>query len=48
MKRDAVEAIILAGTDLALLFDDANTDFPFVDCAALHIQAILKELTTSL
>ncbi|MGD0569805.1 MAG: aspartate/glutamate racemase family protein [Candidatus Sulfotelmatobacter sp.] len=46
MKRDAVETIILAGTDLALLFDDANTDFPFVDCAALHIQAILKELTT--
>jgi aspartate racemase len=47
MKRDKVEAIVLAGTDLALLFDDTNTDFPFIDCAGLHIQAILKELTTS-
>jgi aspartate racemase len=44
LKRDGVDAIILAGTDLALLFNETNTDFPFVDCAALHLQAILNEL----
>src|SRR3984893_18617417 len=44
LKRDAVDAIILAGTDLALLFSETNTDFPYIDCAALHLQAILNEL----
>jgi aspartate racemase len=44
LKRDGVDAIILAGTDLALLFNETNTDFPFIDCAALHLQAILNEL----
>ena len=45
VKRDEVNAIILAGTDLTLLFDEATAPFPCVDCAALHIQEILKELT---
>jgi aspartate racemase len=44
LKRDGVDAIILAGTDLALLFNETNTDFPYIDCAALHLQAILNEL----
>jgi aspartate racemase len=44
LKRDGVDAIILAGTDLALLFSETNTDFPYIDCAALHLQAILNEL----
>lgn len=44
VRRDRVDAILLAGTDLTLLFDESNTDFPHVDCAALHIQAILKSL----
>ena len=44
IKRDGLDAIILAGTDLALLFNETNTDFPNLDCAALHIQAILSEL----
>jgi aspartate racemase len=43
-KRDGVDAIILAGTDLALLFNETNTDFPYIDCAALHLQEILNEL----
>jgi aspartate racemase len=43
-KRDGVDAIILAGTDLALLFHEANTDFPYIDCAALHLEMILNEL----
>jgi aspartate racemase len=43
-ERDGVDAIILAGTDFALLFNDSNTNFPSVDCAALHIKAILNDL----
>jgi aspartate racemase len=39
--RDRVDAIILAGTDLALLFNETNTDFPHIDCAALHLEMIL-------
>jgi aspartate racemase len=45
VSRDAVDAILLAGTDLTLLFHESNTDFPHVDCAALHIREILRELT---
>jgi aspartate racemase len=44
IERDRTDAIILAGTDLALLFNDANTDFPAVDCAAVHIRAIIAEM----
>jgi len=43
-QRDGAEAIILAGTDLALLFNKDNTDFPHIDCAALHIKAIMNGL----
>ncbi len=39
-----VDAVVLAGTDLALIFDETNTDFPHVDCAQIHIQAILRDL----
>ncbi len=42
LSRDHVDAIILAGTDLTLLFNESNTDFPIVDCATLHIDAIVK------
>jgi aspartate racemase len=38
------EAIILAGTELALLFNESNTDFPHVDCARVHLDAIMHRL----
>ncbi len=41
VSRDDVDAIIFAGTDLSLLFNESNTDFPYVDCAKLHVEAIL-------
>jgi aspartate racemase len=41
-ERDGVQAIVLAGTDLTLLFNEENTRFPHVDCAALHLRAIAK------
>lgn len=42
IDRDGVKAIIFAGTDLSLLFDAASTSFPAIDCAQLHIEAILR------
>lgn len=44
IERDSVEAIVLAGTDLSLVFNEANTDFPHVDGAHVHVQAIMREL----
>jgi aspartate racemase len=43
-QRDGVDAIVMAGTDLSLLFNEANTDFPHIDCAALHLKRILHGL----
>jgi aspartate racemase len=44
-RRDRVEAIVLAGTDLNLVFNEANAGFPAVDCLAAHIDAIVAEMT---
>jgi aspartate racemase len=46
-KELPVDAIVLAGTDLAMIFDETNTDFPHVDCAQAHIEAILRALATA-
>jgi aspartate racemase len=42
ISRDRAEVIVLAGTDLSLLFNETNTAFPAIDCAALHIDAIVE------
>jgi aspartate racemase len=47
-KREGLDAVILAGTDLALLFNETNTAFPNVDCAALHIRATADGLLPEL
>ena len=44
-RRDGVEAILLAGTDLAVMFDEASAGFPCIDVARLHIDAIVERLT---
>jgi aspartate racemase len=43
--RDEVDAILLAGTDLALVFNKSNTHFPHVDCAGVHIRAIFEQVS---
>ena len=40
-RRDNVDAIILAGTDFALMFGPSNTPFPHVDCTRAHIDVIM-------
>jgi aspartate racemase len=42
IERESVEAVILAGTELALIFDETNTAFPHIDCARLHLNAIVQ------
>lgn len=46
-RRDGIDPILLAGTDLSLLFNESNTDFPHVDCAAVHIDVIVRNLLGS-
>lgn len=44
-KRDGVESILLAGTDLAVMFpDEAAAGFPCLDVAQVHIDAIVEKL----
>ncbi len=42
IAQDKVEAIMLGGTDLALVFKDAPAPFPLIDCAALHADALME------
>lgn len=36
------EAILLGGTDLALAFNEQTAEFPLVDCAGIHADAIAR------
>ena len=42
--RDGAQAVLLAGTDLSITLDESNTGFPAIDCARVHIDAIVKRL----
>jgi len=44
IERNGVDAIVLAGTELALVFAGATTDFAIVDCAAAHIDGIMRHV----
>ncbi len=41
IKDGGAEAIMLGGTDLALAFDADTSPFPIVDCAAIHVDAVV-------
>ncbi|MGQ3300300.1 aspartate/glutamate racemase family protein [Reyranella sp.] len=45
-RRDGVEAILLAGTDLTVMFDETSAGFPAIDVARLHIDAIVERLAS--
>ncbi len=45
-RRDGVETILLAGTDLTVMFDEASAGFPCLDVARLHIDAIVEHLAS--
>ena len=44
-RRDGLDAIVLAGTDLNLIFDEASAGFPAFDCASGHVGTILDRAT---
>lgn len=42
MEDQGAEAILLGGTDLALVFDEATSPYPVIDCAAIHVRGIAQ------
>jgi aspartate racemase len=44
IKRDGAETVLLAGTDLLSVFDPSSLDFPAIDCAGVHVEAIMRQL----
>ena len=42
LERERVDAVLLGGTDLALVYGDEAAAFPVVDCAAIHIDAVAR------
>jgi aspartate racemase len=44
INRERLDAILLAGTDLSFVFNPDNTDFPHVDGARTHVDAIMNRL----
>jgi aspartate racemase len=42
LKEKGAEAIMLGGTDLVLAFNEQTADFPLVDCAGIHVDAIVR------
>ena len=39
---NGAEAIMLGGTDLVLVYDERNSDMPVIDCAGIHVDAIVR------
>jgi aspartate racemase len=42
-SKQGAEAVLLAGTDLFLAFEGYDCGFPTIDCARVHIDALLRE-----
>jgi aspartate racemase len=47
IRRDRIDAVVLAGTDLNLIFDEGTAGFPAFDCASAHLTAILNRAVPS-
>ncbi len=45
VAEQGAEAILLGGTDLALVFDPRTSPFPLIDCASIHVDAIVQMAT---
>ena len=44
LARDGAQSVLLAGTDLSITLNEGNAGFPAIDCARVHIDAIVKRL----
>jgi len=47
MRRERLDAIVFAGTDLSALFDRTEPSFPTIDCARIHVAAITDRMLRS-
>jgi aspartate racemase len=43
-KRDRAQSVLIAGTDLSMVFTESNAGFPMIDCARVHIDAIVRRM----
>ena len=43
-ERDAIDGVILGGTELPLILRDARCDLPFLDTTRIHVARIVEEL----
>jgi aspartate racemase len=46
VARDGAQAVLIAGTDLSGVFTDSNAGFPMLDCARVHIDAIVRQMAS--
>ena len=44
VSRDGAQSVLIAGTDLSNVFTESNAGFPMIDCACVHIDAIVRRL----
>lgn len=44
VARDGAQAVLIAGTDLSAVFTESNAGFAMLDCAGVHIDAIVRRL----
>jgi aspartate racemase len=42
IRDQGAQAIMLGGTDLAWAMDERTADFPWLDCARIHADAIAR------
>jgi aspartate racemase len=42
IKEKGAQAIMLGGTDLALVYNEQTSEFPLIDCASIHVDAIVR------
>jgi aspartate racemase len=47
IQREQLDGIVLAGTDLAFVFNPGNADFPHVNGARVHVEAIMQQIVPS-
>jgi aspartate racemase len=44
VARGGAQSVLIAGTDLSNVLTDSNAGFPMIDCARVHIDAIVRQL----
>jgi aspartate racemase len=48
VRDEGVDVVVLAGTELSLAFNEADCGFPAIDCARVHLDAIIGHAFTQM